>query len=486
MNIATEPLLVLFGKSGLGKTSLLQAGVFPRLRAEGVFPIPVRLATSAPLMELIADAARLVSEKFGIDYTPGEMASLWEFFKTAMFWLDDTLLVPVLVFDQFEEIFTLKEAGFREAFSREVGTVVAGNLPETLRARVKAGAKEEWLSDDPPKVKIVMSLREEYLGALEELSRDIPRLFQERFRLLPLAEVQAREAIRRPALLGTESLGANEVSAFHTPPFEYYEEETLQEMLAFLKGCSEAIEPFQLQLLCQHIEKKMPKELRPGIAHICKVTPSDLGGHAAMNAVLQQFYRDAMAALPRSQRRRAQELCERGLLTTAGNRLMLQEDQIRGEYRVSEKTLGYLVDQRLLRREPRLESLFYELSHDTLAQSIVQIRRWRVPKTYRLAAVVTLVAILALSGTGIWFILSMEAAKKRAERSNEQALAALKETKTAQREAMQNFQQATRIVEDFLTKLDDEKVKKVKGFEPVRKELGEIGLNYYTGLWPFE
>ena len=75
-----------------------------------------------------------------------------------MFWLDDTLLVPVLVFDQLEEIFTLKEAGFREAFSREVGTVVAGNLPETFRARVKAGAKEEWLSDDPPKVKIVMSL----------------------------------------------------------------------------------------------------------------------------------------------------------------------------------------------------------------------------------------------------------------------------------------------------------------------------------------
>jgi hypothetical protein len=214
--IIAARLLVLFGKSGLGKTSLLQAGVFPRLRAEGVLPIPVRLATSAPLMALVADAARSVSEKFGIDYTPGEMASLWEFFKTAMFWRGDTLLVPVLVFDQFEEIFTLKEAGFREAFSREVGAVVSGNPPETFRARVKAGAKEERLSDDPPKVKIVMSLREEYLGALEELSRDIPRLFQERFRLLPLSEVQAREAIQRPALLGTESLGADEVSAFNT------------------------------------------------------------------------------------------------------------------------------------------------------------------------------------------------------------------------------------------------------------------------------
>ena len=71
------------------------------------------------------------------------------------------------------------------------------------------------------------------------------------------------------------------------------------------------------------------------------------------------------------------------------------------------------------------------------------------------------------------------AEKERAERSEEQASAALEATKTAQQEAMRNFRQATQIVEDFLTKLDDEKVKKVQGFEPVRKELGEMGLNYY-------
>src|SRR2546430_1525852 len=35
-------LTVLFGQSGLGKSSLLQAGLFPRLRAEGYLPVSIR------------------------------------------------------------------------------------------------------------------------------------------------------------------------------------------------------------------------------------------------------------------------------------------------------------------------------------------------------------------------------------------------------------------------------------------------------------
>ena len=37
-----EVLTVVFGPSGTGKTSLLQAGLFPRLASQHFFPVPVR------------------------------------------------------------------------------------------------------------------------------------------------------------------------------------------------------------------------------------------------------------------------------------------------------------------------------------------------------------------------------------------------------------------------------------------------------------
>ena len=44
------------------------------------------------------------------------------------------------------------------------------------------------------------------------------------------------------------------------------------------------------------------------------------------------------------------------------------------------ETLNVLVQERLIRRERRLESTFYEISHDRLAESIYASRRNKLPK----------------------------------------------------------------------------------------------------------
>src|SRR5262249_10542324 len=54
--ILDEQVTVLFGKSGLGKTSLLKAGVFPRLRERDLLPIIIRMQIRTggePLIEQV-------------------------------------------------------------------------------------------------------------------------------------------------------------------------------------------------------------------------------------------------------------------------------------------------------------------------------------------------------------------------------------------------------------------------------------------------
>jgi predicted GTPase len=51
---AHKPLTVLFGRSGLGKTSLLQAALVPRLREAGFVPIVLRLDYGEDASPLLA------------------------------------------------------------------------------------------------------------------------------------------------------------------------------------------------------------------------------------------------------------------------------------------------------------------------------------------------------------------------------------------------------------------------------------------------
>lgn len=76
-------LTVLFGQSGLGKTSILQAGLVPRLRPEGFCPVYVRLdydPHSPPPAEQIKRAVFRATEAAGTWTQSGSAVSgetLW-------------------------------------------------------------------------------------------------------------------------------------------------------------------------------------------------------------------------------------------------------------------------------------------------------------------------------------------------------------------------------------------------------------------------
>jgi tetratricopeptide (TPR) repeat protein len=413
LRVLSVRLLLQFAPSGVGKTSLLNAGLFPRLREHHLFPVMVRLNQPAEsLTQAVRRSLREAAQAAALPdpVIPTDGDRLWDLLGGVQLWSPDLLLLmPVLVFDQFEEVFTLRDEMFREEFGREIGALSLGRAPEPAADRDGPPAPA-------PDVKVILSLREEYLGKLEEFSARVPDLFHERLRLSPLTPEEAREAIVEPARLpGDEWL---------SPAFGF-EAACLDELVDYVDGSVgslRVIEPLTLQLVCQRAEVLASERARAG-APPPTLTIEDFGRLPGLENLVDHFYRGELQKLPAgATRTRTQQMIEHGLLDPTGKRLMLEEDQIKRLYGLDRRVLDQLAESRLLRREPRNGSVFYEISHDRLTEVITK-KRARAPLPWWVALVLV---------SGVMVILSLIVAvamalttKKGIEKANQRVEHAL-------------------------------------------------------------
>ena len=316
----------------------------------------------------VLDGIRSEAERQRVEYVPGAAGSLWSFFKTVEFWQGDLLLTPVLILDQFEELFTLQPEQARESFLNELSYLVRGVRPSS------APDTDRALGEEPPPLRIVLSLREDFLGFLEEASDHIPQILDHRFRLAPLNLQAAADAITGPASLEDPGLA--------TKPFRF-DGDAITDILDYLsrrrtKSMAQTtryVEPFQLQLVCRRIEEIVAERQRASSAEIA-IGMKDIGGEAGIRETLRNFYTSSVDALPTKRVRRAvRRLCEQFLISPEGRRLSLEEMEIRKQLNLSPETLRLLVTRRLLRSENRSDSSYYELSHDALIEPVLATRR---------------------------------------------------------------------------------------------------------------
>lgn len=396
LRVLSVRLLLQFAPSGVGKTSLLQAGLFPPLRGHEAFPFIARI--NRPEETLVAAVRRSLleaCERQGLQdpVVPEAAADLGALLAGTQLWSPDaSLLTPVLVLDQFEEIFTLRDEDFRRDLARQVGALV-GVRPGG------AGA---------PAVKIILSLREEFLGRLEQFSRDIPELFAERLRLPPLTGEEARRAIVEPA--------ARDEAGWASPPFSYAPE-CVTELVDFIDGSSEqapVVEPLTLQLVCAHGEDIVLKRAAAGQPQ-APLTMADFGGIEGLRRLVADHYERELARLPAARRKPARAMFERGLLDPAGKRLMLEEGEIQRDHGLARADLDLLVEGRLLRREPRNDSLFYEIGHDRLAEAIARRRGSLLPRWVKPALAVAALLVVGLAAGALYFRDLQEQAETNAE-----------------------------------------------------------------------
>ncbi len=370
-------LTVLFGQSGLGKTSILQAGLVPRLREQGYCPIYVRVdyGRDAPepaeqIKQAIARTARRAGQwtQVGVA-SAGE--SLWEFLHHR----DDVLrdesgktLIPLVIFDQFEEIFTLAQS---DDFGRARAATFVADLADLVENRPPHAVEVKLETDDEmaerfdfarSDYRVLISLREDYLAPLEGLKAAMPSITQNRLRLAPMTGTQAMTAVMKPG----KGLVTEEVAAA---------------IVRFVAGGAELanaeVEPSLLSLICRELNDARLAQGRPEIS-------LDLlaGSHAT---ILSNFYKRALEDQPAAVRR----VIEDELLTASGFRENVAEERLNSDFAAAGAapgTLALLVNRRLLRIEERLDARRVELTHDVLCGVVKYSRDQRKEREAREAS----------------------------------------------------------------------------------------------------
>ena len=367
-------LTILFGQSGLGKTSILRAGLVPRLRDQGYCPVYVRIdyGRDAPepavqIKQAIADSARDAGAWTQAG-TAVEGESLWEYLHHR----DDTLrdesgtrLIPLLIFDQFEEIFTLAQTDdFGRAraarFIVDLADLVENRPPAELEAALDADeAAAERFDFARSDYRVLLALREDYLAPLESLKTSMPSITQNRLRLAPMTGRQAQTAVTHP--------GGKLVS-----------EEVAGAIVRFVAGGAEIanaeVEPSLLSLICRELNDVRIAQGRSEIS-------LDLlaGTH---DTILSEFYERCLA----DQRPAVRHVIEDDLLTVSGFRENVAEERVLERLAAAGApagTLQVLVNRRLLRVEERLDLRRVELTHDVLCGVVKASRDMRRERDVR-------------------------------------------------------------------------------------------------------
>ncbi|HET6913244.1 MAG TPA: hypothetical protein VFH71_07875 [Rhodanobacteraceae bacterium] len=361
-------LTVLFGQSGLGKTSLLRAGLVPRLRNEGYCPVYVRVdyaPESPPPSEQIKQAIFRATADAGHWTRPGssiEGESLWEFLHHRGDLLRDAdghTLMPLLIFDQFEEIFTLAQADDAgrlraKQFLEDLADLVENRPPAALEKRLDedddAAAQFDFARAD---YRVLIALREDYLAHLESVKDIMPSITQNRMRLARMNGAQALSAVLKP--------GGKLVS-----------QEVAEAIVRFVAGGSELgnaeIEPSLLSLVCRELNAARQAQGRK------EISADLLAG--SRDTILSEFYERALADQPAGVRR----VIEDELLTESGYRESLAEERVSKALAAAgaaPDALATLVNRRLLRIEERLDMRRVELTHDVLCSVVLASRNQR-------------------------------------------------------------------------------------------------------------
>lgn len=384
--ISNNMQTVVYGKSGIGKTSLLNAGIFPRARQHGLTPVSIRLnhntreSYTDQIKKGITEAGIIVKEQVPPINVWGE--SLWEFFHRNTFAdANGKDIQPLIVLDQFEEIFTLQASERRRLeFFSELADLFNDVMPQYIAGDDKPGESDIESSDDvlsfddisldlddgeavtskdyiqSPAYHFVFIIREDFLSYLERYTSYIPVMKSNRYALLPLNEEQAAEIIMRPCP-GLVSKGVAEL--------------IIQKVTGRKDFTLDGVPEIDVDsaILSLYLSRLYDKRTDGGM--ITAGLVDQFGDN-----IIKDFYNDSIKGIPGS----TVEYLEDVLLTSTGRRNNVSRSDILA-HGVSSTNLSALSDGRGGRRLLRVFSyggdLRVEFIHDILCPVVIERKQQR-------------------------------------------------------------------------------------------------------------
>jgi RTX calcium-binding nonapeptide repeat (4 copies) len=341
--------VLLYAASGAGKSSLLNAGLIPRLEAEELEVLPPArvlgtFEAGAPAPAGANVYAAGVLSHWTEDARSGELGSIQAFLAARPRTLDDEgFPAPrVVILDQFEEVFTLHAARWPER------ALFFDEIREALEA--------------DPLLRVLIAIREDYIAHLDPYAPRLPEALRTRFRLEQLRRRQAIAAVEGP-LRHTGRRLADGVAEALVDDLLTIRTESTAGPATDARG--EFVEPVHLQVACQSLWSGLD-------AGVSEITEAELRTHGDLDEVLRRFYAEAIEEATRQSRVKEPALrtwVERTLITPGGTRGTVYSET-KSTAGLSNVAVAALAEKRLIRSEWRAGAHWYELTHDRLIEPI--------------------------------------------------------------------------------------------------------------------